>query len=108
MAKAPKKADTTIDTAPEEGAAVEAADTVETSPEPEIEDQPVSEQVAETIDFAGSAVPVDGLFVTLIDRDIELDYNGTPTVFMFKAGEPRQLPVSVILQALGVGVQVAG
>lgn len=108
MAKAPKKADTTIDTAPDSGAAVEAVDTVETSPEPEIEEQPVGEQVVETIDFAGSAVPVDSLFVTAINRNIELDYNGVPTVFMFKADEPRQLPPPVIMQALGMGVQVAG
>ena len=103
MAKA-NKAQAADSTAPQEGADAQA-DAVN-----EIKEQTMSETApaVPSVEFAGTSIPVDSFFVTPVDRDIELDYGGNPVVFMFKAGEPRQLPPGVIGQALGVGVQVAG
>lgn len=105
MARAPKVAAATIDTAPEEGAAVEAV--VQT--QVEIMEQTMSEtaEAVAVVEFAGASIPADSLFVAPVERHLELNYNDTPCVFWFRAGEPRQLPAGVILEALGMGIQVA-
>lgn len=88
-----------------------------TPPEPSIEEVSMSDEALDVVEedvpavpvveFAGTTVRADALFVTPVDREVTLMYNSTPTPFDFKANVPRGLPAGVIREALGQGVQVA-